>query len=87
MITYKIVHHIPGRIKIEVPALRRLSISAILHLSERFSFISNHNGIRDIRPNPLSGHIVILYEPEKINIIKYLDEIASSEDVQKIIGG
>jgi hypothetical protein len=88
MITYKIIHHIPGRIRIEVPAIKNLSMSELLQISEQFSsifFISE--GIENIRPNPFSGSIVIKYMPEKINIIEYLKEIASSTEMQKLMEG
>lgn len=87
MITYKIIHHIPGRIRIEVPAIRNLSISGLLQMSKQFSAISIPEGIEDIRPNPFSGSIVITYKPEKINIIEYLKDIASSAEMQKLMGG
>lgn len=87
MVAYKIIHHIPGRIRIEVPAIKNLSISSLLQMSKQFSAISIPDGIEDIRPNPFSGSIVITYKPEKINIIEYLKDIASSTEIQKLIGG
>jgi hypothetical protein len=87
MITYKIIHHIPGRIRIEVPAIKNLSISGLLQMSKQFSTISIPEGIEDIKPNPFSGSIVITYRPEKINIIEYLKDIASSAEMQKLMGG
>ncbi|WP_333654481.1 HMA2 domain-containing protein [Dissulfurispira sp.] len=87
MISYRIIHHIPGRIRIEVPAIKNLSISSLLQMSKQFSAIPIPEGIKDIRPNPFSGSIVITYIPEKIDIIEYLKDIASSIEMQKLMGG
>jgi hypothetical protein len=87
MITYKIIHHIPGRIRIEVPAIKHLSMSGLLQMSKQLSTIAIPEGIKDIRPNPLSGSVVITYKPEKINIIEYLKDIVSSAEMQKLMGG
>jgi hypothetical protein len=85
MIFYKIIHHIPGRIRIEVPAIKNLSKSELLQMSKQFSSIPIPEGIEDIRPNPFSGSIVITYKPEKINIVEYLKDIASSTVMQKLM--
>jgi hypothetical protein len=87
MISYRIIHHIPGRIRIEVPAIKNLSMSGLLQMSKQFSSIFIPEGIDDIRPNPFSGSIVITYRPEKINIIEYLKDITSSREMQKLMGG
>jgi hypothetical protein len=87
MISYRIIHHIPGRIRIEVPAIKNLSMSGLLQMSKQFSTISIPEGIDDIKPNPFSGSIVITYRPEKINIIEYLKDITSSAEMQKFMGG
>ncbi len=87
MITYKIIHHIPGRIRIEVPAIKNLSMSGLLQISKQLSTISIPEGIKDIRPNPLSGSVVITYEHGKIDIIKYIKDMSSSIEIQKFAGG
>ncbi len=78
MISYRIIHHIPGRIRIEVPAIKNLSMPELLQMSKQFSSISIPEGIEDIRPNPFSGSVIITYEPEKIDIIEYIKNMVSS---------
>lgn len=87
MITYKIIHHIPGRIRIEVPAIKKFSIKKLMNMSDSFLSVSIPDGIKDIRPNPFSGSIVITYEPSKINIIEYIETMASNTEMLKLIGG
>ncbi len=80
MIGYRIIHHIPGRIRLEIPSLKGLSMKDM----KRLSVISVPSGIKDIRINPLSYNLV--YDPENIDIMKYLEEMASDKEIQTIIG-
>lgn len=86
MITYKIKHHIPGRIRIEVPFIKNLSLSDLLQMSKQISSTSIPEGIKNISPNPFSGSLVITYEPGKIDIIEYIKDMASSMEIQKLTG-
>ena len=79
MIDYSIVHHVPGRIRIGVPLIKELSVS---DLRKRFSAIEIPEGIRDIRPNPITGTVVISYDPGMINILEYLENVAAGRDFQ-----
>lgn len=82
MITFKVIHHLPGRIRLEVPAMRGLSARAL----KRLSLIPIPAGIKDVRPNPLNGSLVIKYDPEKIDIFKYID-VVSCKEIQSILKG
>ena len=84
MIQYRIVHHIPGRIRIEIPSIKGVSVKRLQQLST----LSVPSGIEGVRPNPFTGSLLITYNPEKINILTYLDEIAVSRDLEeKLMGG
>lgn len=83
VITFKIIHHVPGRIRIEVPAMRGLSVRTL----KRLSFIPIPAGIKDVRPNPVNGSLVIKYDHEKIDIIKYIEDVVSSKEIQGILKG
>ena len=87
MISYRIIHHVPGRIRIEVPSIKSLSLAGLLQMSKQLSDIPIHEGIKDIRPNPFSGSVVITYEHGKIDIIEYIKNIASSMEMRKLVGG
>jgi len=81
MIEFGILHHVPGRIRIEVPAIRELPIRTL----ERLSNISFPQGIKNIRPNPLTGSLLIHYDPGLINIVTYLKDMASHEEMTCIL--
>lgn len=86
MIAYKILHHISGRIRIEVPSIKILSKPDLLQLSSQLSSTNIPDGIKDIRPNPFSGSLVITYESGKIDIIKFIENLSSNKEIQKLIG-
>ena len=77
MIAYKIAYHIPGRIRVEIPALKSLSFMELRKVAEKLQAIPVPAGIRKVRPNPLNMSLVIIYEPENIDIIRYINEMIS----------
>jgi hypothetical protein len=83
MITCIVKHHIPGRIRIEAPVIKGLSIEIL----KKLAHIQIPDGIKNVKPNPLTGSIVIEYEPLKINIMEYLQSIISDAEIQGIING
>ena len=92
MITYHIVHHVSGRIRLKVPFIQKLILLNFKNIPEHiknFSFISIPPGITDIKPNPLTGSLVIHYEPDEVNIMEFIqsamDSIASNEEIQKLL--
>ncbi len=83
MIIYKVIHHVPGRIRIEIPGFKGLSMEDFKQLSA----IPIPSGIKDVSPNPFTGRLVIIYEPEKIDILEYIKSMASNSVVQKVLEG
>ena len=81
VIQYRIVHHVPGRIRVEVPSIKGLSLRVL----ERLATISVPRGIEDIRPNPLTGSLLITYDPGQINIVAYLRDMASSDEIKNVL--
>jgi len=83
MITYTVKHHVPGRIRVEVPALRSLSRRELEQLG--LLLMPSPSGIRDVSVNPLTGSIVIQYEPQMINILEYIRSLVSNEKIKTIV--
>ena len=90
MITYNVVHHIDGRIRLKVPFIKKLITARNLpeHI-KNLSFISIPSGIKDIRANPFVGSLVIIYEPKEVDVIEFIkttfDSLSSNAEIQKII--
>ena len=94
MITYKIAHHTPGRIRLDVPFIKRLSsvkVEDIPQVIRNFSFVTFPPAIIDIQTNPMTGSLTLLYKPSEIDIMKFIDsmisDIASNEEVIGFIEG
>jgi len=76
MVEYKIVHQLPGRIKIHLPLIKGLSVEKLKLLAERlFADFELPDGIKKVRPNPITGNVVIEYDPNKIDIFVFLEEL------------
>jgi len=90
VITYDIVHHIAGRIRLKVPLIKKLVRARNLpdHI-KNLSFISLPSGIKDIRANPFVGSLVIVYEPKEVDVIEFIkttfDSLSSNAEIQKIV--
>ena len=83
MVHYKILHHVPGRIRIAVPLLKKLPFSTLTELTS----IPLADGILAVEPNFLSLNLVIKYDPKKINILDYLRTMASHPEIEEAIKG
>lgn len=81
MIQYKILHHVPGRIRLEAPSLKGLSLRVLKGLSA----MPVPCGIEDIRPNPLTGSLLIKYDPGRINIVSCLRDMASRDVINNVL--
>ena len=76
MVDYKIVHQLPGRIKIHLPLIKGLSVEKLKLLADRlFADFELPDGIKKVRPNPITGNVVIEYDPNKIDILVFLEEL------------
>jgi Heavy metal associated domain 2 len=63
MIPYAVKHHIPGRIRIEIPLLKKMAFTDLKRLADRISSGGRPQGIRNISANPLTGRVTINYDP------------------------
>jgi hypothetical protein len=61
--------------------LKKLSLSALLKLAA----IPFDAGILDIQANPLTGSLVINYDPDKIDISEYLKSTTTKSEIEEII--
>lgn len=85
MLSFKIVHHIPGRIRIEIPYIKKIPMSKLLEIGEKLSKLPVPEGIELIKPSLLSGSVVIKYRPEKIDIINYLENVLNNSEITKAL--
>ncbi len=86
-ITYKILYHERGYIRLEVPAIRKLSWSFLYENFKKSPPFPVPSGIKDLHVNPFKGNIVIIYEPEDIDIVGYIKSMAAATVIKNIIRG
>jgi hypothetical protein len=86
-IFYKVLFHTKGYIRLEVPTLKRLSWSYLYKNFKKYPPFPLPSGIKNYHLNPLTGSMVISYEPDSINILEYIKNMASNADINSIIGG
>lgn len=86
-ISYKILYHVKGYIRLEVPCLKKLSWSYFFKNFKKAPPFSIPPGINHFHVNPMSGSIVIMYNPDAIDIFEYFEKMASDPEVKKIIQG
>jgi len=72
---------------LKVPSIKKLAWSFLFTNVNRKPHSPVHPGIKDFHINPLNASIVIIYEPDAVDIIKYINDMASNPDVNKIIQG
>jgi hypothetical protein len=78
MVPYAVKQHIPGRIRIEIPLLKKMAFADLKRLANRISTGGRPQGIRDISANPLTGRVTISYDPVSIDIMEYLRVMAAT---------
>jgi hypothetical protein len=86
-IPYRILYHDKGYIRLEVPIIRRLSLTYLFENFRKAHPFPVSAGIKNFYVNPLTGSIVITYKPDDIDILAYIDRMASSQDIREIIQG
>lgn len=86
MISYYVKHHISGRIRIEVPLLRNMTLSALKKLADKIDRESHPQGIKDISANPLTASIIIKYDADVLDIMAYLNQLVTNKEIQNIVG-
>jgi hypothetical protein len=80
MVSYVVKHHIPGRIRIEIPLLKRAPAKELNKLAD----IPVPEGVTNVRVNPLNGNLIIAYDPKRIDILRWLDVMASDSRILEI---
>lgn len=77
MIEFRILTHTPGRIKIRIPALQKASLRTLQEDLKLLSQIELPPGIERVKANPFSRDITIFYDPAVIDVMDFLETMAS----------
>ena len=77
---YRIAHRLPGRIRIQIPALEKLPDNWRIYLGPSAELIRMKKGIETAEIQPLTGSLLIDYDPAKINeaaILTWLETLVT----------
>jgi hypothetical protein len=72
------VHHIPGRLRVRIPSLRKNPCRI-----DEIKALFQHDGVLRTTVNPLTGSVVILYDPKQTAGRNLLDRLKSRGYLQK----
>jgi hypothetical protein len=86
-LAYKILYHKKGYIRLEVPSLKKLSWAFLFTTFKITPPFPLHAAINDLHVNPLTGNLVINYEPDGIDILDYIQKMASDPKVKNLMKG
>lgn len=81
MITYRVASHTPGRIRLSVPLIKKLTVADLKILSE----IPLHAAVKNIQANPYTGSLTILYDSSSIDIKEYIHQFIADSRIESII--
>ncbi len=62
----KVVHHLPGRLRLSVPLLERLTPEWLRYKSDMIEIIKRKQGLVDIDFSIISGRVLVRYDPQQI---------------------
>jgi hypothetical protein len=86
-LAYKILYHKEGYIRLDVPSLKKLSWSFLFTTFKKTPPFLLPAAINDFHVNPLTGNLVINYEPDGIDILDYIQKMASDPKVENLMKG
>ncbi len=69
----RIVHHLPGRLRLHVPLLEKLSASWDRYAGKLADIISLRDGIDSVEVRRVSGCVLIRYNPGRVSQQEILD--------------
>ncbi len=71
----KIVHRLPGRLRISVPGLEKIPSEWLHYKTDLIEIIKRRQGIQDLELSIVTGRVLIHYDPQQITPIRILQWI------------
>lgn len=75
----KVVHHIPGRLRLHIPLLERPSPEWLMYQADLIEIVKLKKGIDHIEMSLISGRVLINYDPDhtsKSQILLWFQDLA-----------
>lgn len=77
---YRIVHRLPGRIRIHIPLLEKLPDDWQIYLEPSAELIKMGKGINTAEIQPITGSLLIDYDPammDEASVLKWLETLVA----------
>jgi hypothetical protein len=65
--TPKVVHRLPGRLRLHLPILSRIEGATSLNQEDFCRFIANACGIRSVALSGHTGNVLVTYDPDRVS--------------------
>lgn len=75
----KVVHHLPGRLRLDIPWLEKLSPEWLRYEPDLMEIIKRKQGLGSIDFSTLSGRVLIHYDPHQVTrtqILQWFRKVA-----------
>ncbi len=75
----RVVHRLPGRLRILIPSPPKVTGLTLPDIDKWTDIIRNHEGIRSVEYNPVSGKALILFDPLSLSeeqVLAAIDRLA-----------
>jgi hypothetical protein len=82
-IPYRILYHFTGYIRLEIPSLKKLSSFFMFKNLKTYPAFPIPDAIKAFHVDTLNANIIIQYEPEKIDILDYINNLALDSATKK----
>ena len=76
----KIVHRLPGRLRLSVPMLDRVPSEWLHHKTDLIQIIKRRPGIEDLELSIVTGRVLIHYDPQQITptrVLQWMRRVAT----------
>lgn len=83
---YRVIHHVPGRLRLVVPGLRTAPKAELLALARELKRALIPGKVLDVSANPLTGSVTLTYDAAAVDIISWVEALLRREDVSRVLG-
>ncbi len=76
----KVVHRLPGRLRLSVPMLERVPSEWLRYKTDLIKIIKRRQGIEALELSPVTGRVLIHYDPQKITptrVLQWMRRVAT----------
>ena len=76
----KVVHRLPGRLRLSVPMLERVPSEWLRYKTDLIKIIKRRQGIEDLELSIVTGRVLIHYDPQQITpnrVLQWMRRVAT----------